>query len=172
MSIFRVIRKSVFMFLKYYCGKKKYFFCFYFRYIFSAQNMCGFFPTKNIQTFSPLRSGHLYMNDAQCAETNEKQTIFSFWVIGRQRYQHSAYIVRLCGTSTTKRFRGASASLHHKGPIECRLECPRTAQQYCTEGFERSLDSGLNPEQEKVWLQVQKKIFNLLFKCYFLLLFS
>ena len=31
-----------------------------------------------------LRSGHLYMEDAQCAETNEKSCI-RFLVIGRQR---------------------------------------------------------------------------------------
>ena len=36
----------------------------------------GFFPTKDVQT-PPLRSGHSYMKDAECAESNEK-SIFRF----------------------------------------------------------------------------------------------
>ena len=33
----------------------------------------GPFPIKDMQTFPPpLRSGQIYMNDAHCAETNEK----------------------------------------------------------------------------------------------------
>ena len=40
----------------------------------------GFFPTKDMQTPS-LRSGHLYMKDRECAESNEKSYFRPFWSI-------------------------------------------------------------------------------------------
>ena len=43
------------------------------------QKRLGFFPIKDMQTPpSPLRSGHLYIKDGKCAESNEKSYIRIF----------------------------------------------------------------------------------------------
>ena len=37
-----------------------------------------FFPTKDMQTPLPLKSGYIYIKDGQCAETKEKSYIRFF----------------------------------------------------------------------------------------------
>ena len=43
----------------------------------------GYFPTKDMQTPNPPRSGQIYMKDAECAETNEKRIQFFFGNISK-----------------------------------------------------------------------------------------
>ena len=57
------------------------------RYFPKSNLFQGFFPTKDMQAplLPPLRSGHIDMKDAECAEKNEKLIfrflLFELWLI-------------------------------------------------------------------------------------------
>ena len=72
-----------------------------------CSNQDGFFSNKD---FLPLRSGHLDIKDAQCAETKEKSCVrfFRFLVIGvlnvqkdAQKIKFSSKVVKFTGKIRT-----------------------------------------------------------------------